>query len=231
MTVDQTKRWRIATPEPLFPAMRYGIYGGAFDPIHWGHLLLAESCLRQAKLDRVVFVPTGVSPHRNGKNSYIASAEERFEMIESALAGYEEYLISRFETDRRETSFTVDTLRYFKHTFSLVEPELFLLLGADMFNDLPNWHAVDEICRLATPLVVFRAGDNPPYFEGLSGVVSPDRIEEIRQASVRMPQIELSSTEIRRAVAEGNSIRFQVPRTVETYISAHRLYRGVKNSD
>lgn len=205
--------------------MKYGIYGGAFDPVHWGHLLLAESCLRQAELDRVVFVPTGVSPHRSGKDSYRAPAEDRFNMIEAAIAGYEEYLISRFEIERQETSFTVDTLRYFKHTFSLVEPELFLIMGSDMFNDLPNWQEPDEICRLATPLVVSRAGSNPPYFEGLGGIVSPDRIGEIRRRVVFMPQVELSSTEIRRAVVGGKSIRFQVPRTVESYISAHRLYR------
>ena len=204
--------------------LRYGIYGGAFDPIHLGHLVLAESCLRQAKLDRVVFVPTGTSPHRSGKENYSASAEDRLNMIESAITGYEEFLISRYEIERRETSYTVETLQYFHRTFALVEPQFFLLMGADMFNDLPNWHEAGEICKLALPLLVTRPETPSPYFAALSGVVSADRLEEIRRSTVAMPQIGISSTQIRDRVTAGESIRFQVPRSVEAYIATHQLY-------
>ena len=204
--------------------VRYGIYGGAFDPIHYGHLLLAESCLRQAKLDRVFFVPTGVSPHRSGKDTYCTSAEDRLNMIESALTGYEEFLVSRYEIDRHETSYTVETLHYFHRTFALIEPQFFLLMGADMFNDLPNWHSAGEICQLALPLVVTRPETPIPYFAGLSGIASPDHLEEICQSAVTMPQIGISSTQIRGSVAAGASIRFQVPRSVESYIVSHQLY-------
>lgn len=205
--------------------MKYGIYGGAFDPIHLGHLLLAESCLRQAQLDRIVFVPTGVSPHRSGKESYEAPAEDRLNMIEAAISGCEEFWVSRYEIDRPERSLTVDTLRYFRQTFTLIEPELFLVMGADTFNDLPNWYRPEEVCMLATPLVAARPDTAAPYFEALGGIVDPERIEKMRNAMVSMPQIELSSTRIRQAVAAGRSIRFQVPRTVEAYIAAHGLYR------
>ncbi|MDR0327712.1 MAG: nicotinate-nucleotide adenylyltransferase [Planctomycetaceae bacterium] len=206
--------------------VRYGIYGGAFDPVHFGHLLLAESCLRQANLDRVFFVPTGVSPHRANKEHYQASAEDRFNMLESALVGYEEFLISRYEIDRQETSYMVETLQYFHRSFTLVEPQFFLLMGADMFNDLPNWYEAGEICKLALPLVVTRPETPSPYFAALSGVASADRIDEIRHAAVTMPQMGLSSTQIRRRIADGESIRFQVPRSVESYITSHRLYRS-----
>ena len=204
--------------------VRYGIYGGAFDPLHLGHLLLAESCLRQAKLDRVLFVPTGVSPHRSGKENYRASAEDRLTMIESAIIGYEEFLVSRYEVDRKETSYTVETLQHFHRQFALVEPQFFLLMGADMFNDLPNWHEAGEICNLALPLVVIRPDTPPPYFAALSTITSADRVEEIRQSAVMMPQIGISSTQIRSRVAAGKSIRFQVPRNVETYIASRGLY-------
>ena len=204
--------------------IRYGIYGGAFDPIHWGHLLLAESCLRQAKLDRVFFVPTGSSPHRSGKENYRAPAEDRLNMIESAIIGCEEFLVSRYEVDRLETSYTVDTLQYFHRAFALVEPQFFLLMGADMFNDLPNWHEVGEICNLALPLVVTRPEAPPPYFAALGGIVSADRLEEIRSSAVSMPQIGISSTQIRQRIAAGESIRFQVPRSVEAYIASRQLY-------
>ena len=205
--------------------IRYGIYGGAFDPIHLGHLLLAETCLRQAKLDRVFFVPTGTSPHRSGKENYRASAEDRLEMIESAIIGYEEFMVSRYEVDRQETSYTVETLQYFHRSFALVEPQLCLLMGADMFNDLPNWHEAGEICKLALPLAVMRPESPPPYFAALGGIVSADRLEEIRQSAVMMPLIGISSTQIRNGIAAGESIRFQVPRSVESYIASRQLYR------
>ena len=126
--------------------------------------------------------------------------------------------------DRQETSYTVETLQYFHRTFALVEPQLFLLMGADMFNDLPNWHEAGGICKLALPLVVMRPEAPAPYFAALSGVVTADRLEEIRHAAVTMPQIGISSTQIRNRVAAGESIRFQVSRSVESYIASHRLY-------
>jgi len=205
--------------------VRYGIYGGAFDPIHIGHLLLAESCLRQAKLDRVFFVPTGISPHRTGKENYHASTEDRINMIESAITGYDEFMLSRYEIDRQETSYTIETLQHFHRTFTLVEPQFFLLMGADMFNDLPNWHEAGEICKLALPLVVTRPETPSPYFAALGGIVAADRLEEIRQSAVVMPQIGISSTQIRHRIAADESVRFQVPRSVEAYIASRQLYR------
>ncbi|GHT18179.1 putative nicotinate-nucleotide adenylyltransferase [Planctomycetales bacterium] len=206
--------------------LRYGIYGGAFDPIHLGHLLLAENCLRQARLDRVIFVPTGVSPHRFGKESFHASAGDRLNMIESAITGYDEFLVSRYEIERLEPSYTVETLRYFQKTFSLVEPKFFLLMGADMFNDLPNWHEAREVCHLAVPVVVQRPDMPLPYFPALNGLLPPEDQHEIEMSAVMMPQIGISSTQIRKRVAAGESIRFQVPRGVESYIFSHGLYSG-----
>jgi len=205
--------------------VRYGIYGGAFDPIHLGHLLLAEHCLRQAKLDRVIFVPTGASPHRSGKENYRASAGDRLNMIESAIVGCDEFLVSRYEIEQQRTSYTVETLQYFHRTFTLVEPQFFLLMGADMFNDLPNWREAGEICKLALPLVVTRPESPPPYFAALGGIVSADRLEKIRQSVVTMPQIGISSTQIRNRIAAGQSVRFQVPRSVESYIASRKLYQ------
>jgi len=201
------------------------MYAEPFNTNHLGHLLLAEHCLRQAKLDRVIFVPTGTSPHRSGKESYRASAEDRLGMIESAIVGCDEFLVSRYEVDQQKTSYTVETLQYFQRTFTLVEPKFFLLMGADMFNDLPNWREAGEICKLALPLVVTRPESPPPYFAALGGIVSADRLDEIRQSAVVMPQIGISSTQIRSRIAAGQSVRFQVPRSVESYIASRRLYR------
>ncbi len=202
--------------------MRYGIYGGSFDPVHWGHLLLAETCLRKVSLDRVVFVPSGISPHR--AKSQQTSGELRAEMIELAIAGCDEFMVSRFEIERDKTSYTVETVRHFRD--SLLDAELFLLVGADMYYDLPNWYAAGEILNTVIPVGVYRPGGPPPHPEAFQNLVSPDRLELFRRHVVKMPQIEISSTMIREAVANGESVRFLLPRSVEALIRSHRLYGG-----
>ncbi|MDR0869859.1 MAG: nicotinate-nucleotide adenylyltransferase [Planctomycetaceae bacterium] len=203
---------------------RYGIYGGAFDPVHLGHLLSAQTSLNRQKLDEIIFVPTGVSPHRTGKHSYQTAAEHRFAMLEAATADCPEFSVSRIEIDKKEISFTVETLRYFRQTLPK-EAELFLLLGADMFNDLPNWYEPAEICRLAVPAAVCRPDFPKPDFEALGNFVSVKRLKEIRRAAVDMPPIGISSTVIRQQITAGQRIRFQVPVVVEAYIVEHNLYR------
>jgi len=201
--------------------MRYGIYGGSFDPIHWGHLLLAETCLRKAGLDRVVFVPTGVSPHQSKTRQ--TSGEWRAEMIELAIAGYDEFSVSRFEIEREKTSYTVETLRHFRD--SLLDAELFLLVGADMYYDLPRWYEVREILKIVIPIGVYRPDAPMPHAEVFQDLVSPERLDMFRQYIVKMPLIEISSTMIRDATANGKSIRFLLPRAVEMYVHSHRLYQ------
>ena len=200
--------------------MRYGIFGGSFDPIHWGHLLLAETCLRKANLDRIIFVPSGCSPHRAKAKQ--TPGELRAEMIELAITGYEEFSVSRFEIEREKTSYTVETVRHFRD--SLLDAELFLLVGADMYYDLPHWYEVSEILKTVIPIGVYRPGTPPPHAEVFQDLVPPERLELFRRHVVQMPLIEISSTMIREAVAEGESVRFLMPRPVEALIRSHRLY-------
>ena len=202
--------------------MRLGLCGGSFDPVHYGHLLLAERCREGQRLDRVWFLPAGVPPHKQDRD--LTPAPLRIEMLELAIAGHEQFAVSRYEVDRGGVSYTVDTLRHFRKEDP--QGELFFLLGADMLHDLPHWREAAEVCRLAMPVVVRRAGAREPDFECLSGLVLPERIERIRQHQVEMPQIELCSSEIRRRVAAGLSIRYQTPRAVEKYIETHGLYRA-----
>jgi len=201
--------------------MRYGIYGGSFDPIHWGHLLLAETCLRKANLDRVIFVPSGYSPHHAKANQ--TPGELRAEMIELAIAGYEEFSVSRFEITREKTSYTVETVRHFRDL--LLDAELFLLVGADMYYDLPHWYEAAEILQTVIPVGVYRPGTPPPHAEVFQDLVPPERLLLFRQYLVPMPLIEISSTMIREAVANGESVRFLLPRQVEAFIQSHWLYR------
>jgi nicotinate-nucleotide adenylyltransferase len=200
--------------------MRLGIFGGTFDPVHYGHLLLAECCREQCALDAVWFLPAGVPPHK--QKGELSPAEARIDMLELAVAGNDAFSVCRYETDRGGVNYTAETLEHLRSE----EPgrELFFLLGADMFHDLPRWRRPQRICELALPVAVRRAGQPALSFEGLSGVVAPERIEAMRAQQVEMPEIGISATDIRRRVAAGRSIRYLVPRAVEKYIETHSLY-------
>ena len=202
--------------------MRLGIFGGSFDPVHYGHLLLAENCREQVHLDEVWFMPAAAPPHK--RTEVLSSAAQRIEMLELATGGHPAFRVSHMEVERGGVSYTVDTLA----TIAEADPnrEIFLLLGADSLADLPNWREPARICELATPIVVEREREPPVDFNVLAGIVSASRLAEIPRCSVVMPPIGLSSTEIRCRVAQGMSIRYRTPRAVETYIESHGLYRN-----
>ena len=201
--------------------MRLGLFGGSFDPVHFGHLLLAECCLHQCRLDQVRFLPAAVPPHKRDRE--VTPGENRIEMLELAIGGHDRFVVARYELDRGGVSYTVDTLRHFRSEDP--EVELFLLLGADMLHDLPQWRESAAVCEMAIPVVVRRSGVEEPDFDCLSAVASAERIDVVRRHQVEMPQIGFSSSEIRRRTAAGESIRYHTPRAVEKYIQTHRLYQ------
>jgi len=201
--------------------MRLGIFGGSFDPVHYGHLLLAETCREQARLDEVWFVPNALSPLK--RDHPPAAPKHRLEMLQLAIGGHEAFRVSTIELDRGGISFTVDTLAEIGREQS--SAELFFLLGGDSLADLPLWREPGRICELAQPLIVRRHGSPEPRYEALQGLLSAERLENVRHLTVQMPIIELSSTDLRRRVASGQSIRFRTPRAVEKYIESNGLYQ------
>ena len=201
--------------------MRIGILGGSFDPVHFGHLLLAECCREQRQLDRVWFVPAADPPHK--VRQLQASGRQRAEMLELAVADHDPFQLNRLELDRGGVSYTVETLAALARWQPDMEP--FLLMGADTLADLPNWYQPAEVCRLATLVVVRRAGAPEPDFGALEGVVTPRRLDELRTLQVEMPLVAFSSSEIRRRVAAGKSIRYLAPSAVVRYIGQQGLYR------
>jgi nicotinate-nucleotide adenylyltransferase len=168
----------------------------------------------------VWFLPAAVPPHKRDRQ--LAPAAARIEMLELATAGHPAFSVSRYEVDRGGVNYTVDTLGYFRGQ----DPggELFFLLGADMLHDLPGWREPAQVCEVATAIVVRRAGREAVDLDCLRGVVSPEAIERIRRHQVEMPEIGVSSTEIRRRVGGGLSIRYWTPPAVERYIQTHGLY-------
>jgi nicotinate-nucleotide adenylyltransferase len=202
--------------------MRLGLYGGSFDPVHYGHLLLAECCRETLFLDEVWLIPAAVPPHKQGRE--LAPAKHRLEMLELALAGHERIKASRLEIDRGGVSYTVDTLAAVRA--QAPSATLYLLMGADSLRDLPTWREPARICELALPAVVRRGGSPEPDFSVLAPLAPADRLASIRAAQVQMPLIELSSTDLRERAAAGKSLRYRTPRAVEKYIETHGLYRS-----
>lgn len=201
--------------------MRLGLLGGSFDPIHYGHLLLAESCREQCGLDEVWFLPAATPPHKQDRS--LTPAAARIEMLELAIGGQATFRVCRAEVERGGVSYTVDTLA--KLAAEDTSRQLFFLLGADSLDDLPHWREPARICELATIVVVGRPGAPTPNYAVLAPLVSAARLDDIRRHQVEMPPLGLSSSDIRQRVAEGRSIRYRTPRAVEAYIEAHNLYR------
>jgi nicotinate-nucleotide adenylyltransferase len=201
---------------------RLGIYGGSFDPVHLGHLLLAETCREECSLDRVLFLPCGQSPHK--PNGAIASGLQRAEMLEFAVAGDPRFGVCRIELERSGPSFTVETLRQLR--VEQPDSELFFLMGADSLADLPLWREPLAILELATIVAVNRGQRPPPDLASLETRLGPIVRERVRL--VTMPAIELSATEIRERARTSRSLRFRVTRAVEEYIREHGLYRNAE---
>jgi nicotinate-nucleotide adenylyltransferase len=203
--------------------MRLGIFGGTFDPVHYGHLILAVSCREQLGLEAVWFLPAAVPPHKQDRQ--LTDGELRVEMLELATSGHPAFEVCRLEIERGGVNYTVDTLEQVHRQ----DPsrELFFLMGADSLADLPNWKDPDRLCELAIPVAVARAPTDgkPPDLSALARWVPAERLETIRAHRVVMPNIDLSGSDLRRRVADGRSIRYMTPRAVEEYIAAHGLYR------
>ena len=200
--------------------MRLGIFGGSFDPVHYGHLLLGECCREAHQLDQVWFLPAAQPPHK--RHRLRATGQQRVAMLELALAGQPEFRVCQLELRRGGVSYTVDTLAAIDREHP--GAELSLLLGADMLADLLTWRQPATICQLALPTVVRRAGSPEPNLTPLARFLAQQRIDQIREQLVDMPPIGLSSTAIRARVAAGRSIRYQTPADVVHYIVAEKLY-------
>jgi nicotinate-nucleotide adenylyltransferase len=206
--------------------MRIGVYGGSFNPVHLGHLLAAECSREQACLDRVLFVPAAVPPHKLDRA--LATAEDRLAMLALAVGGHEAFAVSTLELDRGGVSYTIDTLA----DLAARHPgdTLVLLLGPDAVAGLPTWRDPGAILDGWEVRAVERDGLD----DVASIVAEPDvatllgaeRASRLIESRIRMPAIGIRASDLRAAVAAGRSIRYRTPRAVEAYIMAHDLYRA-----
>lgn len=205
--------------------MRIGVFGGSFDPVHMGHLIAAECCREQAGLDRVLFVPAAIPPHKQGRQ--LAAARHRLEMLSLATGGHAAFAIASDELDRGGVSYTVDTLA--RLAARHVGDQLFLLLGPDAAFGLPTWREPGRILELAEIVVMERESlddiGSVSCRAALEPLLGPERLGRLIDARVRLPAIGIRASDLRSAVAAGRSIRYRTPRAVEQYIANHGLYR------
>ncbi|MDD6692214.1 MAG: nicotinate-nucleotide adenylyltransferase [Lachnospiraceae bacterium] len=201
--------------------MKTGILGGTFDPIHLGHLILAEEAYDAAGLDRVLLVPTGCSYFKEDQK--VTDAKTRYEMTLLAAEGTEHLQVSDIETNRPGNSYTAVTLRKLREQYP--EDELCCIVGADTLVMMSLWKDPETIFSLATILVSARKDEVSE-----KGLLEEKRaLEEKYGAKIELlpvRNIEISSTQIRELVLKGRSIHFLVPEKVEQYIRDHGLYRG-----
>ena len=199
--------------------MRIGLFGGTFDPIHLGHLILAERCREEAGLEEVWFLPSYVPPHKTERT--ITRFEQRCEMVALATAGQPAFRVERIEKELPPPSFTSETLaelraRHPEHEFSLV-------IGGDSLREFPTWHNPRKVLDLARLVAVPRAGTSAVTAGELAAKLELPA-EGVRLLLVECPAIDIASREIRSRVKEGKSIRFLVPRSIEEYIRERKLY-------
>ena len=200
---------------------RIGIFGGSFDPIHIGHLLLAELCCESLELDQVRFLVANVSPFKTDKQP--ANNKDRVDMVKLAIGGNPKFEIDTREIDRGGVSFTIDSVRAIVAEYG--DSKLFLLMGADAIDDIANWREPGELFALATPCVISRGGVGEPRWDVLKPYMDAFLLSQIIKAKVTAPQIEVSSYDLRERIKRGKSVRYQIPAAVEIFIREHQLYR------
>jgi nicotinate-nucleotide adenylyltransferase len=209
--------------------MAIGIFGGTFDPIHMGHLRVAEEIREIFSLERIYFVPGGIPPHKRKRG--IAASEERLCMVKASVKGNSFFRVSEIETKRSGPSYTIDTLKDFEKRFD----ELYFLIGIDAFSQIDTWHLYQKLFYHTNFIVMTRPSGKK---QTISKMLPGDVKKEIRKSNDTMwthksgkriylhdiTQIDISSTKIKELLKKDQSIRYLVPASVEKIITERGLY-------
>lgn len=189
---------------------KVGLFGGSFDPIHYGHLIIAEWLLSELQLDRVVFIPVAYHPFKSKKN--LSPSFHRFKMVQMAIQPFSYFEVSDYEIKQNKISYTIDTLRYFRQ--QLPQTSFYFFIGGDNLSEFTLWKDYQSLLELATFVVYSRAKETLP----------PELPAE-KFVFAKAPLIEISSTLIRQRLKQGKPIQSLVPLEVWQYIQKHGLYR------
>jgi nicotinate-nucleotide adenylyltransferase len=186
---------------------RLGIFGGVFDPVHFGHLQVAEAARECLNLSDLIFVPSGLPPH---KCLPVASCQDRLNMLKIATSKNPYFSISKLEIEKKECSYTKDTVEELKIIYK--ETEFYFVIGSDTISELKEWKEIDDLFREVKFVAVTRHG-------------FPIEDTNSRIEIITSPTLAISSSEIRRRIKKGRSIKYLVPERVEEYIYENNLYK------
>ncbi|HKL22055.1 MAG TPA: nicotinate-nucleotide adenylyltransferase [Tichowtungia sp.] len=198
---------------------RIGVFGGSFDPVHIGHLIIAQDAVEQLELDRLIFVPAAISPHK--QNQQPTDGSHRLEMLRLATESNLKVEVSDLELARGGVSYTVDTMEHQQAEHP--DAELFFIAGLDSLRKMHHWHRIERLFEVCTIVPFGRGGEDPDAVlaeSGLSNVWKQRLVSRL----IRVHEVEVSASEIRMRIAEGLSIQTLVPPEVEMYIAEHHLY-------
>ena len=197
---------------------KYGIFGGSFNPIHYGHLMICEYIKEEMGLDKVIFIPTGNPPHKDLE----LSAEDRYEMVRLAISPNPDFEISDIETTRVKKSYTVDTIRELKKIYK--EEKLYFLIGLDSLFQLKTWMKIGDLSQEIEFVVALRPG----YLDKEEINKEIDFLREnfgTKINLIKTPLYEISSTDLRDRIREGKSLRYLIPKKVLDYIEESGFYK------
>jgi nicotinate-nucleotide adenylyltransferase len=209
------------SPWDIVMGKQVALYGGSFNPVHCGHVIIARSMAEQLALERVVFLPSASPPHKEADD--LADASHRAEMIHLAIAGDPRFELSDYDLTREGPTYTYDTVQHFR---DLLGPRTTLcwMIGADSLVDLPNWYRATELVDQCMIITACRPGWDVIDWTPLEQAFEPRQCKDLRAGLVETPRIDISSTQVRDRCAAGRSIRWLVPDAVAEYIKAHNLY-------
>ena len=193
--------------------MKIGIMGGSFDPVHMGHLILAQHVMNVIGLDKVVFVPTGNPPHKRN----ISSAKDRLEMVRLSISGNPGFSLCDFETAKEGTSYSIDTVRYLKEQYP--GASVHFITGFDSYLTLETWKEYKTLIREVKFISVYRSSNSMDEF------IEFTKRHEIDAISINMPIVEISSSQIRNMLERNEDVRYLVHEDVYRYIQEKGLYR------
>ena len=202
---------------------KIGILGGTFNPVHCGHLIIAEAVREGYSLDTVLFIPSGQPPHK--PDGEVIDGEHRYEMVRRAVASNRFFEASRSEIDWKGYTYTVNTLMALGEKYG-ADTRLYFIIGADVIPELTTWREFEKVFGLCEFIAVLRPGNERTAFE--EGIRRLAEKYAARIHSIEAPLVDISSTSIRERCAGGKSIKYLVPEGVEEYIHSEGLYRKIK---
>ncbi len=217
------------------------LFGGTFDPIHCGHLIVARCVLERLSLDGVTFIPSANPPHKG--RAGLSDVAHRLAMVELAIESESGFACDDCETRRTGPSYTFDTVMHFREQLGpdgprplvggprpLVGAKIHWIIGADSLAELESWHRAGELIDACNIVTVNRLGDHQPDLSTFGRVLDKGHVAKLKRGILQTPHIDISATDIRRRVAAAQSIRYLVPEPVRQYIEDHQLYRRASHA-